>query len=309
MIMPNIKIIFLGTSSCAPVKSRNLTGMLVNYQGVNYLFDAPENSQQQIMKAEQSIMKINCIFITHMHGDHYFGILGLLATMQLNNREDELQVFVPMGARKQLLDFIKSSKLQLGYQLKISEVGSGKIYSQDNVEIATVRLNHSVNANGYVFKIKDKVGKFNKLKALKLGIPEGPLYRQLQDGKSIKLGKKIIYPKDVIDLKFRKKGTCLAYLLDTVVLKEVPRAVQGVDLLVHEASFFDDMKEKAKEVKHSVASEVASFAKKAQAKSLYLVHISPRYDDLLDVSKEVSKIFKNVKYPNDLDKIEIEDYL
>jgi ribonuclease Z len=303
-----INVVFLGTSSCAPVKSRNLTSMLINYQGVNYLFDASENTQQQIMKAEQSIMKIDCIFITHMHGDHYFGILGLLATMQLNNREKELQLFVPAGAKRQLLDFIKSSRLKLGYSLKINEAKEGIAYSSGNVIVSAVKLNHSINTLGYVFKIKDKVGKFNKQKAVKLGIPEGPLYRQLQEGKSIKVDGKIIYPKDVIDLKFKKKGTSIAYLLDTMVLKKIPKAIENADILVHEACFFEDMREKAKEVKHSVASEVAVFAKKAKVKSLYLVHISPRYSDLRDIGKEVSKTFKNTKYPNDLDKVEIGDY-
>ncbi|HOD89633.1 MAG TPA: ribonuclease Z [archaeon] len=303
-----IKIYFLGTSSSVPTKTRNLTGVLINYLGDNYLFDAPENVQQQIIKTNQSFMKINNIFITHLHGDHIYGILGLLSTMELNNREKELNIFVPKGYKKILIELLKAGGIKTSFDLKINEVGKNYSINLENVQIKSIKLNHTINTYGYIFKIKDKIGKFNKQKAKKLGIPEGPLYRQLQQGKKIKMDNKVIYPEQVIDYNYKKNGESIAYILDTQTLTKIPTQLKNISILIHEASFLDDQKEKAKQKKHSIASDVAKFAKKINAKKLCIVHISPRYTDNQQILKDTKKYFKNTIIPNDLDVLEIEDY-
>jgi len=303
-----IKIYFLGTSSSCPTKNRSLTSVLLNYQGVNYLFDSPENVQQQIMRVNQSIIKIDYLFITHMHGDHYFGIVGLLATMQLNQRDKDFNIYVPFGDKNQISNFISASKLQFNFKINIFEVKANYKLRLEKVIVTAIKLNHSIPSYGYNFKVIDKIGKFDKEKALKLNIPEGPLFRRLQEGKSIKLNGKVITSKQVMDYKFKKVGKSISYLVDTFVLPKATKEIIGSDVLIHEATFISEHKEKAKETLHSVSKDVGLFAKKAKVKKLYLVHISPRYLDGSGTLKEAKMNFKNSFCPTDLDVIEIDDY-
>lgn len=306
-----IKIVFLGNSASAPTSLRNLTSVLINYNGQGYLFDCPENTQQQIMKSKQSAMKINDIFITHMHGDHYFGLFGLLSSFKLNNRTTELNIYVPKGEKKSLEMLIKLTifdKHKPEYKINIKEIEKGKIFENQEIIIETVLLDHNIKTNGYIFKIKDKIGKFNKAKALKLKIPEGPLFAELQKGKSIKINGKTIKPEQVMDYKFKKIGKKIAYFCDTLVLKKIPKEIMNTDILIHESTFFEEDREKAKIVKHTVAEDLLSFSKKAKIKQLYLVHISGKYTDLEDREKQLHKKFKNLKIAENLEEIEIEDY-
>jgi len=304
----NLNIYFLGTSSSTPTKDRNLTSILLKYKGENYLFDAPENVQQQIMKVGQSILKINNIFITHLHGDHFFGIVGLLATMQLNQRTNPLDIYVPIGYKLKLFKFIKSSLLQFGFDINIFEIKSNKKINFKNAVVTSIKLNHSILTYGYNFKIKDKIGKFVKSKALKLKIPEGILFSKLQSGKSIKLNGKIIKPEQVMNYNFKKIGTSISYMTDTMTLKKVPLVVKNSDVLIHEACFIKEHADRAKETMHSVSGDVALFAKKANAKKLFLVHVSSRYSDKKQTLKESKKYFKNSFTPDDLSSLEISDY-
>ena len=307
-----IKIVFLGNCASAPTSLRNLTSVLINYNGQGYLFDCPENTQQQIMKSKLSAMKINDIFITHMHGDHYFGLFGLLSSFKLNNRTNEINIYVPKGEKKNLEHLINLTifdKHKPEYKITIKEVEKGKIFENQEIVIETLPLEHSIKTNGYIFKIKDKIGKFNKEKALKLKIPEGPLFAKLQQGKSIKINGKIIKPEQVMDYKFKKLGKKIAYLTDTAVLKKISKILEGTDLLIHESTFFKEDAEKARLVKHTVAQDLLVFSKKAKIKQLYLTHISGKYTDLEEREKQLQKQFKNLKIAKNLEEIEIEDYL
>ena len=304
----NLNIYFLGTSSSTPTKNRNLTSMLIKYKGKNYLFDTPENVQQQIMKVGQSILKINNIFITHLHGDHFFGIVGLLATMQLNQRINPLYIYIPFGYKLKLLNFIKSSLLQFSFKINILEIKSNKKINFKNIVVTSIKLDHSVLTYGYNFKIKDKIGKFIKSKALKLKIPEGILFSKLQSGKSIKLNRKTIKPAQVMDYNFKKIGKSISYMTDSMTLKKVPVVIMDSDILIHEACFVKEHVDRATETMHSVSEDVGKFAKKANVKKLYLIHISSRYSDKKQTLKESKKYFKNSFTPNDLDSLEIKDY-
>lgn len=308
-----IKVFFLGNSASLPTAERNLSCVLINYTGQNYLFDCPENCQQQIMKSKQSIMKINNIFLSHMHGDHFFGLLGLLSSFKLNNRTAALNIFVPKNEKKNLEQLIKLTiydKYPPEYKINIVEVEKSIALEDKEIKIEAISLDHTTRTNGYIFKIKDKVGKFNKAKALKLKIPEGPLFSELQKGKSIKLKGKTIKPEMVMDYKFKKIGKKIAYLCDTQILKKIPKELIGTDLLVHESTFFEEDKDKAKLVKHSVAEEIPSFAKKIKAKSIYLTHISSKYNDLEKREKQLQKQNKGQKINviHGLKELEIEDY-
>jgi ribonuclease Z len=304
----NIYIYFLGTSSSVPTKERNLSSLLIKYKGVNYLFDTPENVQQQIMKTDNSIQKIKHIFITHIHGDHIFGILGMIATMQMNQREDDLNIYLPKGYKDDLKNLINASKLNILFNINIKEVQANTKIKLDDLFVSAVKLKHSVLTYGYHFKIYDKIGKFNKQKALKLNIPKGPLFQKLKNGKTISINGKKIKPKDVVDYNFKKIGKSITYLTDTYVLSKVPPIIKNTDILIHESSFLKKDKDKAKEKLHSVAEDVGKFAKKANANKLFITHISSRYKDVSLIEKEVKKNFSNTKAPNDFDFFVIEDY-
>jgi len=301
-----IKVYFLGTSASTPTKTRNLSSLLINYKGSSYLFDSPENVQQQVLRTGQSIMKIKHIFITHFHGDHYYGLLGLLSSMSLSKREDSLTIYIPNGYLSFLNNFLKYSKVNLTFNLEIKEVKPNNVFSFDNLTVSSVKLDHTIPSFGYVFKIKDKIGKFNKKKALTLKIPEGPLFSKLQAGKSIKVDGKTIKPDQVIDFSYKQIGKKIAYLTDTAILKKPSKLLHSSDLLIHECTFLDTEKEKAKDKKHSYFSGVVDFFKKTDSKKLYLIHISSRYKDMDSSLKKLRN--KNVVLPNDLDFLEVNDY-
>jgi ribonuclease Z len=288
-----IKLFFLGNCASIPTSKRNLSSLLINYDGFNYLFDTPENVQQQIMKAKQSILKIDSIFITHTHGDHLYGLYGLLSSMHLNNRTKVLNIFVPFSYRKKIKDSIKLLVNNINFKINIKGVKSNFKYENHNIIVNSIKLNHNISTYGYIFKVKDKIGKFNKEKALKLGIPQGPLFSKLQKGKSIKLNKRIIQPKDVMNYKYKKKGIKIAYLLDTMVLKKIPKKLKDTNYLVHESTFLKKHALKAKKVQHSILENVLVFSKKLDLKKLFLTHISSRYKNFEEFNKIIKKYYKN----------------
>lgn len=307
-MVEKIKIFSLGTSASTPTKDRNLTSMLINYRGVNYLFDTCENVQQQILKTGQSLLKIKSIFITHFHGDHFYGILGLLSSMSLLKREEDLFIYFPKGNKLFLESFLNSAKINLSYKIHLKEIKENQTISFNNLKITSFKLDHSTLCYGYVFKIDDKIGKFNKQKALKLKIPEGPLYQKLQQGKSIKINGKIISSKQVMDLSFKKIGKKIIYIVDTKVLNKKLNILENPDILIHECTFSNSEKEKANDMKHSYPEAVSLFAKKINTKELYLTHFSSRYKDLSEILKEAKINFKKSFTLKDLDVIEIDDY-
>ncbi len=250
-----------------------------------------------------------------MHGDHFFGLLGLLSTFKLNNRTAQLNIFVPKNEKKQLETLIKLTIYDAypsEYKINIIEAEKGLAFEDKEIKVEVISLDHTTRTNGYIFKVKDKVGKFNKAKALKLNIPEGPLFSDLQKGKTIKLKGKTIKPEMVMDYKFKKIGKRIAYLADTAILKVIPKELLYTDILIHECTFFEEDREKAKAVKHSVAEDIPAFAKKAKVKQLFLIHISSKYNDLEKREKDLQKKAKSTGIKpiiiHGLKEIGIDDY-
>ena len=303
-----MKLIFLGTGAAVPSKNRNHIGIAFKFEGEVFLFDCGENIQRQMLFTEISPMKINKIFITHLHGDHILGIPGLLQSMGFFGREKEIKIFGPEGIK----DVVEKS-LNLGvscvdFPIKVYEIYAKEpvtIYKEENYEIIAYPTKHSVPSYAYIFK-EVKKPRLDIEKAKKLGVKIGPDLKKLKNGEAVKnIYGEIVKPEDV--LLPPKKGFCLAYSGDTLPLEDFGRYLKelGCDVLIHEATFDDSAKDTAKENMHSTIGDAVNIAKLADVKALILTHISARYD-----KEEYFNLYKmNVKQYNENFKIIISEDL
>jgi ribonuclease Z len=300
-----MKLTVLGTSASTPSKERNLSSILLNFNGLNYLFDCPEGTQRQLMKAKGSYMKIHSIFLSHFHGDHILGLPGLLATMSMHQRDYPLFFFGPKGVKEKVQKALELSLLKVNFEIKAIELKQGKVLDEENFFVEAFKLKHDVPCYGFVFKEKDSLGKFSREKALKLKIPEGPLWRQLQKGKKVKVGKKTFNPKDVLDASKKKTGKKISFVFDTLANNSYILKVKESDVLFHESTFLEKLKERAKETLHSTAKEAGKIAAKAKVKKLVLFHFSPRHKETEKFDIEAREFFGNVIAAKDLEEIEL----
>ncbi|MBU1120757.1 MAG: ribonuclease Z [archaeon] len=300
-----MKITLLGTSSSTPTKDRNFSSVNINFHGLNYLFDCPEGTQRQMMKGKVSYMKIAAIFISHFHGDHLLGLPGLLATMTLHQREVPLKIFGPKGVKAIVRKAVELSFLRVGFALDAMEVKQGKIWDEEEFTVHAFKLNHEVPCFGYVFREKDSSGRFLKEKAKALGIPEGPLWGQLQKGKAVNFKGKKVKPEEVLDEKSKRKGRKISIIFDTSPTNNAIKFIEESDVLFHEASFLDSMKSRAKETFHSTAMDAARIAEKGRVKKLILFHLSPRHKEKDKFGIEAGQVFPESIVGEDLMEIEL----
>ena len=300
-----MELVFLGTSCSTPAKNRNLSSMALKYGGEWFLFDCPEGAQMQMIKANISYMKTKNIFISHFHADHFLGLPGLIATMSLHERSEPLTIFGPRGIGERVNRILKFSLMGTNFPVVCKEVKSGKILEAGNYSVNAVKVKHDVECYGYVFMENDKEGKFMRKKAEKLGIPVGPLYSKLQSGESVKVKGKTFKPEDVMDYGKGRKGKKVSYIVDTLPEGKYFDAVKESDVLVHEASFMQDMKERAKKTMHSTAQQAGGVAKKCKVKRLVLTHMSPRYKKVREIENEAKKEFANSVAATDLMEISV----
>ncbi|MCX6182295.1 MAG: ribonuclease Z [Bacteroidetes bacterium] len=295
-----ISVLVLGSGSATPRVDRNPSGILVNSANSSFLVDCGEGTQLQLRKYKQSLQRINHIFITHLHADHFLGLFGLISTQGMLGREKPLQIFAPKGMEEIIKVQMKITKSWLTYSLSFHEVDCSKsalIWEDKEMEVYNVPLDHKIACSGYVFKQKKKP---RNILPLKIEQHKIPVYAR----KEIKLG------ADFVDEKGRvipnseltvdsEKALSFAYLSDTKVLNEAPTILNDVDLLYHEATFLNDMADRAEATHHSTAEQAAEFAAKCAAKKLILGHFSSRYDELHEFVSEAKPIFANVHVAED----------
>ncbi|MBN1160093.1 MAG: ribonuclease Z [Candidatus Diapherotrites archaeon] len=298
-----MRIVFLGTAASLPSKNRGLACLGVRFLGEVVLFDCPEGTQQAMMKAKLSYGKISNIFISHWHEDHFLGLLGLIQTQSLNERTEPLHIWGPKMDTKYLKLFKKiiTGKKQT-YPIEIHEVKVGKLYEKGEFTVSAVKLKHTVPSFGYIL-IEKLPSKFNKKKAIKLGVPEGPMFKQLQSGKAVKVKGKTIKPEQVLKEIGREKKLC--YFVDTIPLEENIKHIKDADILIHEVTFSELEEERAKEMLHSTGKGVAKLAKKANVKRLIGTHISARFKDTKELVKEMSSVFPNSHIAKDLEEVQL----
>src|SRR3989344_3625044 len=300
-----IKIVFLGTSASVPTKERNLSSIAIRFEGEWLLFDTPEGTQRQMMKAKTSYLKINHIFISHLHADHFLGLAGLLATMNIHGRDWPITIYGPKGIGQAVKISTELAMLKPGFEIKCVQVKKGIIFESEKFTIEATPLRHEVECYGYIFCEKDKPGEFNRQKALELGVPVGPMFGELQKGNKIKISGRTIKPEDVIDSSKAKKGRKISMIFDTLPTKDYHAAIEDSDLLIHESSFLSELKARAKETTHSTALDAANAAKQTRAKQLIQFLLSARHKEDEKFENEARQGFHNVIVAKDLLEIEI----
>jgi ribonuclease Z len=302
--MTQLRIIFLGTGGSWPTMKRNVSSLAIKRGSEILLFDCGEGTQRQFQQSNLSFMQISKIFITHFHGDHFLGLPGLIQTMQLNDRDTPLHIYGPKGM-EELTDHL----LTLGYFRPSYEIISHDITNGDEVEfeeysIHVLKVKHNVPAFSYCLEEQQRPGKFNKPKALELGIPEGPLFSKLQCGQTITLVNGMQITPDMI-LGPSRKGRKIVISGDTMPCEEMIAFSKNADVLVHEATFDSELEDIAKDYGHTTAAQAAEIAKKAGVEKLFLVHVSPRYLDYRVLENDARKIFVQSFVPKDFQEIEV----
>ncbi|MBP6822166.1 MAG: ribonuclease Z [Acidobacteria bacterium] len=307
-----MKIIPLGTSSGKPTLRRNVSALAVVGEGEWWLFDCGEGTQMQIARAGLSPQKLVGIFISHLHGDHFNGLPGLLSSMALDNREKELTLVAPTGVRE-YLDLTARLKICfVNFPLNLIEFNERSfadkaeklVYESPRFTVVTRPLDHRIFALGFRLEEKIKPGRFNLERARELGVPAGPLYSQLQSGKPVTLADgRVITPSEVLGEP--RPGKVVSYCLDTRPCTNAARLAANADWLIHEATYTDDHIEESHHFGHSTAIQAAEIAAEAQAQKLLLTHFSSRYTDVRQLVDEARSVFPNTLAAEDLAEYEV----
>jgi len=298
-----MKLVFLGTSAAQPTANRGLSCICLERDGEILMFDAGESAQISYMKSGLGWNKRMKLFVTHLHGDHCVGILGLLQTMTMQNRTEILEIFGPSGIEEFIAANIKILNFGLSFPVLITIIKEGKTFEDEKFSIEVCKANHSVTAFSYLFKEKDKSGRFSLEKAKKLKIPKGELWSKLQNGNEIVIDTRIIKPDQVLGEK--RPGKKIGISGDTMPTKELEKFFENCDYLVFDSTFLDKEKQKAQDTCHSTAKQAATLGKNAKVKNLILTHFSARYKDEVGHMKEAGEIHNSVITAKDLLEIEI----
>ncbi len=302
----------LGTSSGKPTLKRNVSALAIAREGEWLLFDCGEATQTQVIRAGLSPQRLTAIFITHLHGDHFNGLPGFLSTMGMDGRQRELTLIGPVGIREYLDTLTRLKIAYVNYPLTLREYRRDDlpretltpVYETADYIVSTCPLDHRIFAMGYRLDEKPRPGKFNLERAQELGILPGPLYGKLQSGQAIQLSDgRTIQPSEVVGEA--RAGKSAAYCTDTRPCAAGVRLGRDVDLLIHEATYTDDLRDEANHYGHSTAAQTARVASEANAKRLLLTHFSSRYPDPTPILDEAQIIFPKALLAQDLLEIDV----
>ena len=270
------------------------------------LFDCGEATQKQIMEAEISPMKIDDIYITHLHGDHILGLPGIIQSLAFRGRTKPLNIYGPQGIEETIHHIINLGYSTIGYDIIVHSISEDEelIYQQDNFIIKAKLMNHTVP--NYAYKIEEiRQPKFIKSKALDLGVPEGPLFGKLQKGEEVEVNGTLIKPEQVLGPP--REGVKLVFSGDTKPYEGMIDFAKNVDVLIHEATYGDELMDKAIENGHSTAKDAAKIAKEACVEKLILTHLSNRYTNSNILLNEAKEVFENTEYAKDFMQVLIEN--
>jgi ribonuclease Z len=292
-----IRVTFLGTAAARPTVGRNVSALAVQREGDLMLFDCGEGTQRQMMRF-QTGFSLGSIFLTHLHADHFLGIIGLLRTMSLQGREEPIEIFGPRGGRRILETAVELGVERVGFPVEIRELTFGDRVARDGYDVVAFRALHPMSAMGFALVEHDRLGRFHPERARELGVPEGPLFGMLHRGERVTVNGRTIDPADVVGPT--RPGRRVVYTGNTAASPDVVEAARSCDLLIHDCTFGDEEADRARETGHATASDAARVAREAGARRLILTHISARYADAPAIlEREAAQIFAGARVAYD----------
>jgi ribonuclease Z len=302
--LTDLTVIFLGTGGSIPTPKRGLSAVAIRRKNELLLFDCGEGTQRQMIQAGVGFHRKTKLFVTHMHGDHVLGLPGLLQTMSLLDRTKKLEIYGPQGIKAFVEAISQTVRFFLTFSVQVSEVESGLVCEEKEYEVYAAQSDHMDHSLAYALIEKPRPGRFHIEKARELAVAEGPLWSKLQGGSSVKLPSgRIVKPEMV--LGHPRPGRKIVYSGDTGQSENLVKLAENADLLIHEATFDDELMERAVEDGHSTPSIAAETAKKAGVKRLVLTHISARYKDASLLLEQARKVFSNTDVAQDFLRLEL----
>ncbi|WP_208021519.1 ribonuclease Z [Flavicella sediminum] len=292
----SIKLTILGCHSATPRIDAHPTSQYLEINERHFLIDCGEGTQTLLRKHKIQFAKIRHIFISHLHGDHFYGLIGLISTFGLLNREHDLHVYGPKGIKEIIVLQLKIAKSWTNFKLIFHELEgteSQLIFEDKKVEVHTIPLNHRIYTNGYLFKEKVGERKLNMDAIQQNSAIEICDYHNLKKGKDFTDENGTIIPNKRLTFD-PTKNYSYAFCSDTAYKPDIVPIIKNVDLLYHEATFLEDRKDLTERTKHSTAKEAAAIAKEAAVKHLIIGHYSSRYKDLNKFKEEASTVFTPV---------------
>lgn len=302
---PAFEITFLGTGSGTPSLERNLACVAAQRLGELFLFDCGEAAQIQYRRAGLGFAPLRAIFISHLHGDHVTGLMGLLMSLGMADRAAPLALYGPPGLEEYVGCNRKALGAGFGYSLELRELaGAATALETDAYRVTCAPLDHRVPCLGFAIEEFPRPGRFNLAAAQSLGIPSGPLYGELQHGRPVTLPDgRTICPQEVLGPA--RPGAKIVYCTDTRPCEGAVELAVGADVLIHEGTFGSDMARDARRKGHSTVTDAARVANRAAARRLAITHLSPRYRDVTPLLQQARAIFPNTVIARDLMRLEV----
>ena len=298
----DLDVVFLGTAGSMPTAQRAPAALLVRRGGERLLFDCAEGTQRQLLRSSVGLVELREVFVTHFHADHVLGLPGMFKTFALRGRDLPLDVYGPRG----LVDLLGSLKRVVGklsYELRLHELEPGDVLERDGYRLATFAVAHGVSALGWSLVESTRPGRFDVEAADALGVPDGPERGVLQRGESVTLpGGGTVTAEQVLGPP--RSGRKLVVTGDTAPADEVVESAWGADLLVTEATFSEEERERAQETMHQTAAQAADLARRANVGLLALTHLSSRYFGP-EIAREAREIFAETVVPRDFDVVDV----
>jgi len=297
------KVTVLGTAAATPTRERGLPALALQREGKLLLFDCGEGTQRQMMLARPPLSNPDYIFVSHMHGDHVLGIPGLLQSLALQDRRKALNIFGPKGLKEFVECNLEALKVNLPYKLILRKTKVGTILEEEAFVVRAEKTEHADESYAYRLDERSRPGRFHPEKALSLGVPRGPLWKKLQDGRAVKVNGELVRPSQVLGP--RRRGRSLGYSGDARPTERLARFFRRVDLLVFDGTYSSEYADKAMQYSHSTVEEGAKLAAKARVGRLILTHISARMNDEAALLEQAKSAFRNAEIAHDFLSVEL----
>jgi ribonuclease Z len=285
-----MRITFLGTAAARPTVGRNVSSLTVQREGELLMFDCGEGTQRQMMRFGTGF-SLGDIFFSHLHADHFLGVIGLLRTLGLQGREEPMRLWTPAGTEEILRQAVELGVERVGFEVEIVGLEPGAEIARGEYDIVPFRSTHGARCLGYALRERPRLGRFDPQRARELGIPEGPLWGRLHHGEAVEVDGRVVDASEVVGPT--RPGRLVVYTGDTRPSRHTVEAAEAADLLIHEATFGTDESDRATATGHSTAREAARVARDAGVRRLVLTHFSPRYsDDPRALEREARSLFR-----------------